>query len=195
MTVNLRNAALADRRMIYDWLARSDATPEMLGPPTFSDAPVPDFAEFCADYDDDAFQDSGPFRLFVIAVDDREIGAISYYLREDIAEIDLWIGSASDWGRGYGPAAIRIAAEKLEQLGNVRQMIIRPSARNRRAVAGYRNAGFAPYDPGMHDVPGWCLSEGLDYSDAVLMVRPVKLVSESDGRRLRNEHALNLRQD
>ena len=182
MTVKLRNAALADRRMIYDWLARSDATPEMLGPPTFPDAPVPDFEEFCADYDDEAFRDRGPFRLFVISVDDREIGAISYYLREDIAEIDLWIASASDWGRGYGPAAIRIAAEKLEQLGNVRQMIIRPSARNRRAVAGYRNAGFAPYDPAAHDLPGWCLSEGLDYSDAVLMVRPVKLVSESGGR-------------
>ncbi len=182
MKVNLRNAALADRQMIYDWLARSDATPEMLGPPIFSDAPVPDFDEFCADYDDEAFRDFGPFRLFVIAVDGREIGAISYYIRESIAEIDLWIGSASDWGRGYGPAAIRIAADKLAQLGQVRQMIIRPSARNRRAVAGYRNAGFAPYDPRAHDVPGWCLSEGLDYSDAVLMVRPVKLLSDSVGR-------------
>lgn len=181
MNVNLRNAALSDRRLIYDWLARSDATPEMLGPPTFSDAPVPNYDEFCADYDDEAFRDCGPFRLFVIAVNDREIGAISYYIKENIAEIDLWIGSASEWGRGYGPAAIRIVADKLAQLGNVGQMIIRPSARNRRAVAAYRNAGFAPYDPKAHDVPGWCLSEGLDYSDAVLMVRPVRLSSEMDG--------------
>ena len=75
MSVNLQNAAPGDRRMIYDWLGHSDAIPEMLAPPTFSDAPVLDFEEFCADYHDDAFQDCGLFRLFGIAVDDGETGA------------------------------------------------------------------------------------------------------------------------
>ena len=173
MDVSLRAAALSDRPKIFEWLAKSDATPEMLGPPTFPDAPVPDFDEFCADYDEEAFRGGGDFRLFVISAGAREIGALSYYIRDGIAELDLWIGSSSDWGHGYGSSALRMAAGMIERLESAAWMIIRPSARNPRAIAAYRKAGFAPHDLALHGVPDWCRTEGLDYADAVLLVQRV----------------------
>ena len=36
----LRRARAEDRPQIYRWMAQSDATPEMLGPPTFPDYAV-----------------------------------------------------------------------------------------------------------------------------------------------------------
>ena len=170
MGLSLRPATTGDRRQVYEWLARSDATAQMMGPPDFRDHPVPDYREFCADYDDEAFAADGNFRIFIMVAEGREIGAIHYWVRDRIAEVDLWIGNREDWGRGYGSSAIRLVAGMLERQDVAGMMIIRPSARNCRAIAAYRKAGFVPHDPARHELPGWCLTEGLDYADAVVLV-------------------------
>ena len=172
MPLRLRPAALADRRDIYRWLAQSDATAEMMGPPRFADHPVPSYEEFCADYDDSAYLPSGPFRLYVMEINGQAIGAISSFTREWVSEIDLWIGGRAHWGKGYGSTAIEMLASGLFASGEAETLLIRPSARNARAVAAYRKAGFVPYDPLLHRTPGWITSEGLDYEDAVILVRP-----------------------
>ncbi len=66
--VLLRPASLDDRRTVYEWLAASDATPMMMGPPQFPDHPIPTWQEFCADYSDRFFRPEGDGfgRLFVI---------------------------------------------------------------------------------------------------------------------------------
>lgn len=173
MSISLRPAALSDRKKIFRWLAKSDATPEMMGPPNFGDHPVPTFEEFCADYDETAYSSGGCLRLFVIVSGQQEIGAISYFTRDQVAELDIWIGSRSDWGRGHGSRAIEIVAGLLKERGDVSALIIRPSARNTRAVSAYRKSGFQPHDPDSQDLPGWCQDEGLDYADAVLLVRGI----------------------
>ena len=170
MGLHLRPATPGDRRQIYEWLAKSDATAQMMGPPDYPDHPVPDYDEFSADYDDGALAAEGDFRLFVLVAEGKEIGVIHYWVRDSIAEIDLWIGSRENWGRGYGSSAIRLVAAMLEEQGVAAMMIIRPSARNIRAIAAYRKAGFVFHDPARHEVPGWCLTDGLDYADAVLLV-------------------------
>ena len=139
MSISLRSAAHSDRKKIFRWLAKSDATPEMMGPPIFGDHPVPTFEEFCADYDETAYSNGGNLRLFVIVSGQREIGAISYFVRDQIAELDIWIGSRSDWGRGHGSRAIEIVAGLLKKRGDVSALVIRPSARNARAVAAFRS--------------------------------------------------------
>ncbi|MCY3726294.1 MAG: GNAT family N-acetyltransferase [Rhodobacteraceae bacterium] len=170
-SLRLKQATLYDQDKIYRWLACSDATPEMLGPPTFPDAPVPTYEEFCDDYNDEAFLDHGDFRLFLIVVDQEEIGAVSYFIRDQVAELDLWIASKHNWNKGYGSSALITAIGKLKREEKVDILIIRPSARNKRAVASYQKAGFEHYNPDKHDIPQWCLTENLDYEDAVVLVQ------------------------
>lgn len=172
MPLALRPASIADRPAIYGWLARSDATPQMMGPPRFTDHPVPSFEAFCADYDDAAFTASGPFALFVMVADGEDIGAISYFIRERIGEIDLWIGARENWGQGYGSRAIGMLADRLFADDGIDALIIRPSARNKRAIGAYIKAGFEAHDRQRHRLPRWVTTEGLDYEDAVVLVWP-----------------------
>lgn len=171
MSLLLQQATLIDRDKIYNWLACSDATPEMLGPPTFPDAPVPTYKEFCEDYNEEAFQDYGNFRLFLILIDQKEVGVISYFIRNQVAELDLWIADKINWNKGYGSTALRLAINRLKEEESVNTLIIRPSARNHRAVASYQKAGFEMYNPEKHQIPQWCLTENLDYEDAVVLVQ------------------------
>lgn len=170
-SLRLKQATLYDQDKIYRWLACSDATPEMLGPPTFPDAPVPTYEEFCDDYNDEAFLDHGDFRLFLMVVDQEEVGALSYFIRDQVAELDLWIASKQNWNKGYGSSALIAAIGKLKSEEKTDILIIRPSARNKRAVAAYQKAGFEHYNPDKHDIPQWCLTENLDYEDAVVLVQ------------------------
>ena len=172
--VNLRPARLADRRTIYDWLARSDATSQMMGPPRFCDHPVPSFEEFADDFDESAFTEAGPFRLFVILADSDEVGAICYFVNGVAAEVDIWIGASGNWGRGIGSAALGAILDLLVAQTSVSAAVIRPSARNKRAVRAYLRAGFTQYDPVQHQLPDWCLNEGFDYHDAVVLVRSLE---------------------
>ena len=171
MSLRLQQATLIDRDKIYQWLACSDATSEMLGPPIFPDAPVPTYEEFCEDYNEEAFRDYGNFRLFLIVVDQVEVGAISYFIRDDVAELDLWIARKQNWNKGYGSTALKLAIDRLKDKGFINTLIIRPSARNHRAVASYQKAGFEMFDPNRHKIPHWCLTENLDYDDAVVLIQ------------------------
>jgi diamine N-acetyltransferase len=148
----------------------------MLGPPEFPDSPVPTWEEFREDYSDSFFTPAGDGygRVFIIAAEGRDIGCISYDGLQDwhgTAELDLWIASASDWGRGWGGAAIRQLSEFLLGYAAVSALLIRPSARNARAIAAYRRAGFEPYDPQRHPVSESDAQAGLDYEDAVVLVK------------------------
>jgi len=48
--IKLRPARLSERRMIYTWLAKSDLTPSLMGPPDYPDSRVPTLKEFSQDY-------------------------------------------------------------------------------------------------------------------------------------------------
>ncbi|MHC4252201.1 MAG: GNAT family N-acetyltransferase, partial [Planctomycetota bacterium] len=108
--VALRPATEADRASVYAWLARSDLTPSMMGPPQFPDHPVPTWEEFCADYKPHYFDDSLPQagRCFIIVVDDEDVGVVGYNRIDPTAaecELDIWLRSERDCGRGYGSDA------------------------------------------------------------------------------------------
>ena len=171
----LRPASLDDRQRTYDWLVASDATPMMTGPPQFPDHPIPTWEEFCTDYADRFFRPEGDGfgRLFVIRAEQRDIGCINYDGLDNwrgVAELDIWIGSSADWGRRWGSLAIRELSSRLLGHPAVEALIMRPSRRNSRAIAAYRKAGFAFYDPVLHQLPESVLSTGLDYADAVVLV-------------------------
>lgn len=171
--IQLRRAIKQDRQKIYRWLAQSDATAEMMGPPNFPDHPVPSYVEFCADYDDTAFQGAdSEFQIFVISVDGEEVGVTQFWIKQGCAELDIWIARRRFWGIGVGSHVLRQLATILK--GEVHTLVIRPSSRNQRAIAAYKKAGFEPYDPCIHYLPTYFLEDGFDYDDAVILVWPLE---------------------
>ena len=105
--MSLRPALASDRRHIYEWLAESDVTPSMMGPPDYPDHPVPTWEEFCADYLPHYFDDSEPFsgRCFIIVADGQDVGVVCYNAIEEqrrLTELDIWLRSEADCGKNYG---------------------------------------------------------------------------------------------
>ena len=190
--ITLRRATLDDRRQIFEWMAQSEATPEMLGPPTFPDCPVPTWEEFDDDFSveeffqpgppDDSDQDWGECWIIQVTGGDgltHEVGQINFSdEREDnepasegLAELDIWIGARKWWGMGIGAQAIDALASILRGYGFT-TLLIRPSARNKRAVAAYKRAGFVEQSNQSGTLPAWVYDPAdWDYKNSLVLVR------------------------
>lgn len=149
----LRPATMSDRRAIYEWMASSDLTASMAGPPEFDEAPVQTWAEFCDDYVPCFFDGSQPGvgRSFIIEHDGQDVGHVSCSRTDEelppsvqrpFAELDIWMRDASSCGQGIGSAALDMLARQLHEQFGVRELVLRPSARNTRAIRSYEKAGF-----------------------------------------------------
>jgi diamine N-acetyltransferase len=143
----LRPARDDDRRNVYEWMAQSEVTPWMAGPPLFTEAPIPTWEEFCADYVPYFFDGSRPElgRSYIIEVDGEAIGHVSYSqadLTRGTTELDIWLRSEALCGRGYGSAALVALTDHLHESLGLTEFIIRPSRRNERALRAYARAGF-----------------------------------------------------
>jgi RimJ/RimL family protein N-acetyltransferase len=146
--VMLRSAQESDRRAIYEWLAASDITPSMMGPPLFPDTPPPTWEQFCDDYGPQFFDGSTPERegSYVVEVGGEALGQVNYQTTgsgQGTAELDIWLRSEADCGHGYGPDALTALARHLRDTIGAHEFVIRPSRRNPRAVRAYQKAGFA----------------------------------------------------
>jgi len=145
--VALRPATEQDKRMVYQWAANSDITSSFMGPPNFPDHPVPPWDKFCADYKPHFFNGSSPElgRCFIIMVNAMPVGMINY---NDIdehrkrTELDIWMSCEANCGKGYDPDALRTLCEYLFQTYDIVEFVMRPSARNHRAIRAYEKAGF-----------------------------------------------------
>jgi RimJ/RimL family protein N-acetyltransferase len=181
--VTLRPAEERDVRNVYRWLAQSDATPSMMGPPNYPDAPIPSWEQFCAD-DGPAFFDGSRQqvgRCFIIEVGGEAVGHVGYDgMDQDrgLAELDIWLRSEADCGRGYGRDALATLTQHLHETYGVTEFIMRPSARNQRALRAYARAGFAMLP--MTLAQQVSLYGPADYHDAVVMH---KRILPGQGRR------------
>jgi diamine N-acetyltransferase len=169
LKVTLRPATPVDRRPIYDWLANSDITKLMLGPPTYPDIPVPTWEEFIEDYRNYFFDSSEPLlgRCFVIEVNSDPIGQINHdkiSQTDHSTELDIWLRSSQCINKGYGTDAINTLCNYLAQEFDCRKFVLAPSKRNTAAIRAYEKAGFVETNMKVPE------SES-DYSDMVVMVR------------------------
>lgn len=145
--IRLRPARESDRRDVYQWLAASDLTPSMLGPPHYPQAPPPTWEEFCADYGPHFFDGLTPEieASYIIEHAGEAVGQVNYEVRNAPvrhAELDIWLRSEADTGHGYGPDALMALTAYLSASLGIRTFLLRPSARNRRAIRAYQKAGF-----------------------------------------------------
>ncbi|MBX2927756.1 MAG: acetyltransferase [Saprospiraceae bacterium] len=56
--------------------------------------------------------------------------------------IDIWIGEATDLGKGYGTEMMRLALNRCFEIPDVTAVLIDPLASNRRAHVFYERLGF-----------------------------------------------------
>ena len=143
----IRPATLQDKRKVYNWLAHSNLTSEMLGPPDFTDAPIPTWEEFNQDYVDHYFDSSEPLKghCFVLIYNGQEIGQINYNeisLETGSTEIDIWLADRKYTGKGLGTEAIIWLCDYLNDKFGCRIIYIAPSKRNAIAIKSYQKAGF-----------------------------------------------------
>jgi len=170
--ITLRPATPNDRRDIYLWLAASDVTASMMGPPKFPDVPIPTWDEFCDDYAPHFFDgsrlDSGC--SFIIEVDGEAVGHINYDgldTERSLTELDIWMRSQDCCGHGYGTDAMVTLMGHLHADFGVETFIVRPSRRNQRAIRAYEKAGFRPSRLSFADQIS-TYGDG-DYSDTVTL--------------------------
>ncbi|SDL09392.1 diamine N-acetyltransferase [Catalinimonas alkaloidigena] len=167
--IALRPATRQDRHPIFEWLAHSDLTPLMLGPPTFPENPAPTWVEFVHDYAASYFDDTAPLqgRCFVIERNGEAIGQINYNAIDPerrATELDIWLAHSRHAGKGYGPDAIQTLCTYLAETFGCRDVYLAPSRRNAGAVRAYAKAGFAETP----EAPPWFVP---DYPDTVVMVK------------------------
>jgi len=146
-TIELRPAQESDRKKIYNWLTQSNITSFMMGPPEYPDHPIPSWEEFCKDYTLSFFNASGDGkgRNYIIVVNNEEIGTIGYDLldkNKNRAVLDIWMSDEKYCGHGYGSNALDTLCKYIHKTYGITNFIISPSARNKRAIAAYKKAGF-----------------------------------------------------
>jgi aminoglycoside 6'-N-acetyltransferase len=95
-------------------------------------------------------------QYFIAELDGRAIGALqicdphlesSHYWGEiapNLRAIDIWIGAASDRGKGHGAAMMRLAVARCFAEPWVTAIVIDPLVSNQRAHRFYRRMGFRP---------------------------------------------------
>jgi diamine N-acetyltransferase len=173
LKANLREATEADRRNIYAWLAHSDVTPSMMGPPRFPDHVIPTWEDFCRDYRPYYFDGSKPNqgRCFIVVADQADVGVVCYNaLRSNnMTDVDIWLRSEADCGKGFGSDALRTLTDYLNKEFGVIHIAISPSARNQRAIAAYKKAGFHLVPTEKHQE--FVEPEELEYKDNVVLIK------------------------
>lgn len=174
--ITLRPARESDRRAVYEWLAESDITSAMLGPPTYPDSNVPTWDEFQNDYEMFFFDGSRPElgRCFIIEANGEPVGHLSYSEVNPKcrrAELDIWMRSEAECGHGSGTDALLALMDYLRESLGLREFIMRPSRRNARAMRSYAKAGFVAL-PLTNDEQVALYGPG-DYGDTVVMQKIV----------------------
>ena len=145
--VELKPAQESDRKKIYTWLSQSDLTPSIMGPPEYPDLPIPTWEEFCKEYPPSFFHRSGDGkgRNYIIMINNEEVGTIGYDLldkEKDRVVLDIWMRSEEFCGRGYGSDSLNALSTHIHENYGIKNFLICPSSRNKRAIKAYKKAGF-----------------------------------------------------
>jgi aminoglycoside 6'-N-acetyltransferase len=124
--------------------------------------------------DELAMQDAF-YQYYIAELDGRPIGGMqiidphletTHYWGEiepNLRAVDIWIGDASDLGRGYGETMMRLALQRCFADPAVTAIIIDPLASNTRAHKFYQRIGFKPQGlQALGDDDDDCLVHKLD---------------------------------
>ena len=146
----LRPASLTDAAILKAW----DKEPHVIA--ATSDDPEADTAFEDIVWEDELAAQSDVGRYYIAELDGRPIGAMqiidphlepTHYWGEvppNLRALDIWIGVASELGKGYGEEMMRQALAICFGDPVVTAVLIDPLASNTRAHKFYRRLGFVP---------------------------------------------------
>jgi aminoglycoside 6'-N-acetyltransferase len=147
--IKLRPATLEDVPLLERW----DREPHVIS--ATSDDPNAEEA-FGADWREELAMQSEVFQYLIAELDGRPIGAMqiidphlepTHYwgdIEPNLRALDIWIGEASDLGKGYGEQMMREAMARCFSNPGVTAIVIDPLASNTRAHKFYQRLGFEP---------------------------------------------------
>lgn len=143
----IRHAALDEKYKTYEWLCLSNTAHMHSGEPDYPQSPVPDLEQFNQDFEDFYYTEEGRSRgsVMIIENDGEEVGCLCYacfHLKENRAELDIWMKDLQYCGKGLGPQALKLLIDYLNSAMGVNKFLIRPSEKNINAVKAYEKAGF-----------------------------------------------------
>jgi len=138
-SITLQPATQDNKRTIFEWLIQW----QTLAP----NYRLPSWKEFCDDYKDFFFDGSQPMigRCYFIITHNIPVGHISYHRSHphyQHVELDIWMNSEENCGKGYGSDALITLCNHLFDNFDIKEFIIRPSSQNNRAIHAYEKAGF-----------------------------------------------------
>ena len=109
----------------------------------------------------------------MILVNDEEVGTVGYDLLDQTKNkvvLDIWMRSEKDCGQGFGSQALNTLCQIIHEKFGITNFIISPSARNKRAVAAYKKAGFR-YIKILNRKEQMKLFGQAEYNDNILMIK------------------------
>lgn len=146
--MRLRPATLADLPLLKHW----DTQPHVIAASGEDDA-FPWEAELPRDVDWRelliAEHEGRPIGFMQIIDPEREETHYWGDCEPNLRAIDIWIGEASDLGKGYGTQMMRLAIERCFAPPEVTAILIDPLASNIRARRFYERLDFVPVEPRM----------------------------------------------
>lgn len=173
----LRMASLEDRKKLFEWMYCSDASKSMWGSPLFPEKSIKTWDEFKNSWD--LFYYTKPLtsrgHVFVIEHNGEDVGGIAFHRpdNKNRSEIDIWLRSENDCGKGIGTDAINVLCKYLYREFGIMFFWVMPSLRNPRSIATFQKIGFKqlPFSPmeGKHEF-GF-----QDYEDSVYLLKDMSL--------------------
>ncbi|MDD3039504.1 GNAT family N-acetyltransferase [Bacteroides sp.] len=144
----IRHALIDEKRKTYEWMCLSDTAAAHMGGADYEENPIPSWEEFQEAFEDfyytESRKESGA--VMIIQNGDTEVGCTCYacfHLNSNMAELDIWLKSESECGKGIGSQALKDTIEYLRKKIGITNFLIRPSEKNIRAIKSYQKAGFS----------------------------------------------------
>jgi diamine N-acetyltransferase len=174
--VALRRALPQDIPRAHRWLAASDLTSNSMGPPWFTERPVPTLEQFLMRFPQHCFDGSRPFggRALVVSSAAVDLGILVWRridLMRDLVELDIWLAGREYCRQGIAAEALDLTCAWLQSSYGVNRFLSRPSRRNVRALRCARRAGFRETDFEPADVLGRLGLDASPYRDPALLFR------------------------
>lgn len=162
--ITLVFAKLSDKRLVYDMLVAEEVKDFMFN----EQHPAPTWEEF--EKEEDEFyscKDLSNGSYLLIEYKGNIVGSISYacgYSKKNYAEMDIWMGSKKNMGKGLGTEAICLLREFVHKNYFINDFIIRPWAKNVIAIKAYNKCGF--YEEPTFNIKDYYSNEDLkEYGD------------------------------
>ncbi|MCT8136751.1 GNAT family N-acetyltransferase [Anaerobacillus sp. CMMVII] len=145
--ISLEFAKQNDKKLVFDMLVSQEVIEFMFN----DEHPAPSWEEFNEGEPDTYFSGvpSEVGNYLLIKANGETIGSISYSLskgKKSAAELDIWISSSKNLGKGYGREALNMIVDFIHTHYKLTTFIIRPWIKNSNAIKAYKKCGFKEMD-------------------------------------------------